>query len=72
MSLVEHDTPYLLLDTARLDRNLARMSARAKALGVRLRPHMKTTKSVEVGQRGISPNQGRGSRSMMQSRRLLP
>jgi D-serine deaminase-like pyridoxal phosphate-dependent protein len=54
MSLLEVDTPYLLLDTEQLDRNLARMSARAKALGVRLRPHMKTAKSVEVARRAVT------------------
>ncbi len=41
-------TPALLLDRAKLEANLARMAARAKELGVNLRPHMKTAKSVEV------------------------
>lgn len=42
-------TPTLLLDRPKLVANAARMRARAKALGVRLRPHMKTAKSIEVG-----------------------
>ncbi|MEO1039217.1 MAG: alanine racemase [Pseudomonadota bacterium] len=42
-------TPSLLLDKARFFNNIAAMAARAKALGVRLRPHMKTCKSVAVG-----------------------
>lgn len=41
-------TPAILLDTQRLKSNCARMSARAAAAGVRLRPHMKTAKSARV------------------------
>ncbi|HEX9700714.1 MAG TPA: alanine racemase [Acidobacteriota bacterium] len=41
-------TPALLLDLDILERNLERMAARAAALGVRLRPHLKTHKCVEV------------------------
>ena len=51
MSLAEIETPKLLLDLGRLDANLARMEARADALGVALRPHMKTAKSVDVARR---------------------
>ncbi|HEX4272379.1 MAG TPA: alanine racemase, partial [Rhizomicrobium sp.] len=41
-------TPSLLLDLSRLERNAARMRERAKALGISLRPHLKTAKSVEA------------------------
>jgi D-serine deaminase-like pyridoxal phosphate-dependent protein len=41
-------TPCLLLDRSRLERNAARMRARAQALGIALRPHLKTAKSVEA------------------------
>ena len=41
-------TPALLLDLDRLEANLEGMAARADALGVALRPHIKTHKSVEV------------------------
>lgn len=41
-------TPALLLDKPRLVANIARMAAKAKALNVALRPHMKTAKSVAV------------------------
>ena len=41
-------TPALLLDLAVLERNCSAMSAHAQALGVRLRPHLKTAKSAEV------------------------
>jgi D-serine deaminase-like pyridoxal phosphate-dependent protein len=44
-------TPALLLDIDVLDRNLDRMAERADGLGVRLRPHVKTHKCVEVAER---------------------
>ncbi len=42
------ETPRLLLDQMRLERNASRMRERCKALGVVLRPHFKTAKSAEV------------------------
>ncbi|MBL8833070.1 MAG: alanine racemase [Rhodospirillales bacterium] len=48
MRLADLPTPSLVLDRSRLMRNVARMRARAKELGVTLRPHMKTAKSVDV------------------------
>lgn len=47
-------TPAALLDAARLDRNIATMQARATTLGVRLRPHVKTTKCWPVVQRQLA------------------
>jgi D-serine deaminase-like pyridoxal phosphate-dependent protein len=44
----EIQTPCLLLDAERLAANGARMRERAKALGVGLRPHLKTAKSISV------------------------
>jgi threo-3-hydroxy-D-aspartate ammonia-lyase len=44
-------TPALLLDLDRLETNLARMAARCGALGVALRPHLKTHKCVEIAER---------------------
>jgi D-serine deaminase-like pyridoxal phosphate-dependent protein len=41
-------TPSLLLDRGRLERNIQRLAERAKRLGVVLRPHMKTAKSIDV------------------------
>jgi D-serine deaminase-like pyridoxal phosphate-dependent protein len=41
-------TPALLLDLAKVRANAARMSARARSLGVSLRPHLKTAKSAPV------------------------
>ncbi|MBN8751879.1 MAG: DSD1 family PLP-dependent enzyme [Variovorax sp.] len=55
------DTPAALVDEARMQRNIARMQQRMDALGVRFRPHVKTTKCIEVakaqqaaGARGIT------------------
>lgn len=41
-------TPALLLDRTVFERNLRRLKERTAALGVALRPHMKTAKSVDV------------------------
>jgi D-serine deaminase-like pyridoxal phosphate-dependent protein len=51
MKISEIPTPSLLLDLDVLERNLARMAGRAAALGVALRPHIKTHKCVEVAER---------------------
>jgi len=47
------ETPSLLLDLGRLDHNLARMAAQLRALGVPLRPHVKTAKCHEVIARAL-------------------
>lgn len=58
-TLHELETPALLIDREILDRNLQRMSTRLAALGTRLRPHVKTAKSLEVVGRALnSPDQG--------------
>lgn len=44
-------TPALLLDEGRMMRNIDRLAARAAALGVSLRPHLKTAKSTQIAQR---------------------
>ena len=44
----ELETPCVLIDVERLERNVARMAARAREAGVRLRPHAKTHKLAEV------------------------
>lgn len=44
-------TPSLVVDRTRLDRNIERMEGRARELGVRLRPHLKTAKSSDVAER---------------------
>jgi threo-3-hydroxy-D-aspartate ammonia-lyase len=44
-------TPAALIDETRMMRNIARMQQRMDALGVRLRPHVKTTKCIEIARR---------------------
>lgn len=51
MRITDLPTPALLLDLDRLEANLARMAERAHALGVALRPHIKTHKCVEIAER---------------------
>ena len=41
-------TPALLLDRGKLQANADRMRARVAALGVTLRPHVKTSKSIDI------------------------
>lgn len=56
LTLADLPTPVLLLDRSRLLANIARMQARAKQLGVTLRPHLKTAKSAMVAELAV----GRG------------
>ncbi|MGH1591614.1 alanine racemase [Methylobacterium phyllosphaerae] len=48
------ETPCLLLDADRLDANVARMRDHLDGLGVALRPHLKTAKSLEVARRAMA------------------
>jgi D-serine deaminase-like pyridoxal phosphate-dependent protein len=43
------ETPAVLVDLDRVERNVAVMAARARAAGVKLRPHAKTHKVPEIG-----------------------
>lgn len=45
------ETPCLVLDVDRMDRNISRLQERLGKLGAGLRPHLKTSKSVEVARR---------------------
>ena len=58
MNLHTIDTPALILDEAKMDTNIARMRDKAKALGVTLRPHLKTSKCWEVAKRQIWTPEG--------------
>lgn len=51
MRIEDLPTPALLLDLDVLERNLEGMAAKARRLGVALRPHIKTHKCVEVAER---------------------
>ena len=50
-TLATVETPCLILDADRMDRNIARLRAHLSPMGVTLRPHLKTGKSIEVAQR---------------------
>ncbi len=52
------DTPALILDEARMLRNLARLRAHLDGLGVSLRPHLKTVKSVDAARRILKDGSG--------------
>ncbi|WP_157218557.1 DSD1 family PLP-dependent enzyme [Flavisphingomonas formosensis] len=58
-SLDTVETPALVLDVAKLDRNVARLRAHLDALGVAFRPHVKSAKSIDVAWRlfakGVGP-----------------
>jgi D-serine deaminase-like pyridoxal phosphate-dependent protein len=51
MDIASLDTPAALIDEPRMTRAIARMQQRMDTLGVRLRPHVKTAKCVEVALR---------------------
>lgn len=47
-TILDLPTPALVLDRSKLDRNARRMRDRVAELGVTLRPHVKTSKSIDV------------------------
>jgi len=57
-TLSDLETPCLVLDADRMDRNIVRLRARMDGLGVALRPHLKTAKSIEVAHRVMTTPQG--------------
>lgn len=52
--IADLSTPCVLIEQTRLERNLDRMQAAARAGGKRLRPHTKTHKSVALARRQLS------------------
>ncbi len=57
-SLRDLDTPCLIVDEARMNRNIARLRDRLAAAGVGFSPHLKTAKSMEVAKRLITGPHG--------------
>ncbi len=51
-------TPALILERNKLDANIERMTTRFKSMGVNLRPHLKTSKSIEVAKLALKGNFG--------------
>src|SRR5467141_4515931 len=52
--MLDVETPALLLYRDVMERNLTQMAARARRLGVSLRPHIKTHKSLELARRQLA------------------
>ncbi len=50
----ELDTPAVMVDVDVLDRNIARMASAMQTRGVKLRPHAKTHKTLEIGARQLA------------------
>ena len=57
-ALVALPTPSLILDERRMLRNVERLRAHLGALGVSLRPHLKTPKSVDIARRVLPGGTG--------------
>jgi D-serine deaminase-like pyridoxal phosphate-dependent protein len=53
MRIVELDTPAVLVDLDRVERNLARFQAYCDRHGIRNRPHVKTHKLLELARRQV-------------------
>ena len=60
------ETPCLVLDTVRMERNIARLRQKMSDLGVGLRPHLKTGKSVDVARLMMPSPQGPATVSTLQ------
>lgn len=57
-TLTEAATPALVLDRGKLMANCDRLKKRCQALGVRLRPHMKTLKSIDAARYALDGPDG--------------
>lgn len=65
------ETPCLVLDADRMDRNIARLRAKLDKLGVAMRPHLKTAKSIEVARRVMGTPQGPATVSTLREAELF-
>jgi D-serine deaminase-like pyridoxal phosphate-dependent protein len=54
MKLYEVETPYLVLEKGKLQRNIERMRTQVGQLGATLRPHLKTAKCIEVARMALA------------------
>ena len=57
-TMEQMETPTLLLDEARMNRNIARMRSQLRRLGVSFRPHVKTNKCIDVARRLMESPEG--------------
>ena len=60
------ETPCLILDSDRMERNVKRLKERLTNLGVALRPHLKTAKSVDVARSVMLSDAGPATVSTLQ------
>jgi len=58
MQVAEITTPAVLIDRGRVENNTHEMARRAHRLGVRLRPHVKTHKCVEIARMQVADHFG--------------
>lgn len=65
-TLQDLETPCLVLDEARMERNIARLRRKITDHGVRLRPHLKTAKSVEIARMLMEASAGPATVSTLQ------
>lgn len=58
MTYIDIQTPALLLDKSKLEANTSRMTTHIKKRGVKLRPHLKTGKSIDIARAALAGNFG--------------
>lgn len=61
MNLTQLETPSLILQSAQMERNIARMRTQLAPHSVALRPHLKTCKSIDVARRVLADDSGAGT-----------
>ncbi len=64
-------TPSFVIDKAKLLRNIERAKARAAALGVKWRPHLKTHKSIAIARLQMTSPEGPGTVSTLAEARYF-
>lgn len=70
-ALATCETPALVLDEARMLRNVARLRGRLAPFGVALRPHVKTAKSIDVARRVLTGGNGPATVSTLKEAEVL-
>ncbi len=66
VTLYDLETPCLVLDATRMERNISRLRQRMSDFGVGLRPHLKTAKSVDIARMMMDSPQGPATVSTLQ------
>ncbi|EBA18073.1 hypothetical protein RSK20926_20082 [Roseobacter sp. SK209-2-6] len=69
---LEHlPTPSLVVDEAKMRRNIKRQEKRVQALGVTLRPHLKTVKSVDIARQMLTGGTGPATVSTLEEAEIF-